>query len=60
MKVFKILNPKRIGTGADSDSEGGFKQKAGHKNIRAMINEIQSIIEFLTSDELLEKIKQAK
>jgi len=55
LKVFKIINPKKGGTGGDSDSDGGPRRSAGSKNIRAMVQELQNMGS-ISADELKKRI----
>mmetsp|Transcript_2158 Transcript_2158/g.2067 ORF Transcript_2158/g.2067 Transcript_2158/m.2067 type:complete len:191 (+) Transcript_2158:890-1462(+) len=57
MKVFKILNPKKLGSQDDSDSEAGNQQNNGNKNIRALIDETNRRIFEISADELLKKVQ---
>ena len=60
LKVFKILNPKKIGTGADSDSENGNQNYQGDKNVMALINETKKKLAEMPSLELIKKLKLIK
>ena len=60
MKIFKILNPKKTGTGGDSDSEAGNNQNAGDKNLKALLEETNKKIDELTADDLQKKLNLIK
>lgn len=52
LKIFKILNPSKLGTGADSESEHGNVNYQGDKNARALLDETKKKLESISSKDL--------